>query len=144
MPALLFECGGTRHQLDTAVVRSLFPAMAVAVFFIPCSYRRVQASTPDVIYFHALGGLGKQLAAGRTAAQIRPGLRTPPALPALAPHPAVPGRNVVLILTESVRFDASCSEHAESCPGRTQGASTTAGVGGTRNRPTTVGSTALG
>ena len=31
-------------------------AAILAVFLIPCSYRKVQASTPDVIYFHALGG----------------------------------------------------------------------------------------
>ncbi len=99
-----------------ALARLLWPAAVVAVFLIPCSYRRVQASTPDVIYFHALGGLAKQLAAGRTSAQIRPGERTPPPLPAVTPRPAVPGRNVVFILTESVRFDASCSEHAELCP----------------------------
>jgi hypothetical protein len=98
------------------VARFLWPVAVVAVFLIPCSYRRVQASTPDVIYFHALGGLAKQLAAGRTAAQVRPGERTPPPLPAVTPRPAVPGRNVVFVLTESVRFDASCSEHVEACP----------------------------
>ena len=96
--------------------RVLLPVALVAVFLLPCSYRRVQASTPDVIYFHALGGLAKSLAGGRTAAQIRPGLRTPPVLPALTARPRVPGRNVVVILTESVRFDAHCSEHAEVCP----------------------------
>jgi glucan phosphoethanolaminetransferase (alkaline phosphatase superfamily) len=96
--------------------RLLFPAAIAAVFLIPCSYRRVQASTPDVIYFHALGGLAKSLAGGRTTAQVRPGLRTPPALPALTARPKVPGRNVVLVLTESVRFDAHCSEPAASCP----------------------------
>ena len=106
-----------RRSRPALAARVLMPAAVVAVFLIPCSYRRVQASTPDVIYFHALGGLIKQLSSGRTAAQVRPGLRTPPALPALTARPAVPGRNVVFILTESVRFDASCSEHAEACPG---------------------------
>src|SRR6185295_9959631 len=92
-----------------SIARSLWPAALVAVFLIPCSYRRVQASTPDVIYFHALGGLAKSLAAGRTEAQVRPGLRTPPPMPKVTPRPAVPGRNVVLVVTESVRFDAHCS-----------------------------------
>lgn len=105
-----------RRARPALAARVLLPAALVAVFLIPCSYRRVQASTPDVIYFHALGGLIKQLASGRTAAQVRPGLRAPQALPAVAARPAVPGRNVIFILTESVRFDASCSEHAERCP----------------------------
>ena len=96
--------------------RVLAPAAVIAVFLIPCSYRKVQASTPDVIYFHAVGGLIKQLTGVRTTAQIRPGLRTPPPLPALSPAPATPKRNVVFILTESVRADAHCSAFTESCP----------------------------
>ena len=105
-----------RRGLPAILARVAMPVVVVAVFLIPCSYRRVQASTPDVVYFHAMGGLIKQLTGVRTQAQVRPGLRTPPKLPALAPRPAVPGRNVVFILTESVRFDASCSEHAAGCP----------------------------
>ncbi|APR86724.1 Choline-sulfatase [Minicystis rosea] len=95
--------------------RLVMPAAVVAVFLIPCSYRKVQASTPDVIYFHAIGGLIKQLTGVRTTAQIRPGLRTPVKLPALTPAPARK-RNVVFILTESVRSDAHCSAYAETCP----------------------------
>ncbi|AKT37905.1 sulfatase-like hydrolase/transferase [Chondromyces crocatus] len=81
---------------------------AVAVFFVPCSYRKVQASTPDVIYFHAVGGLMKEMAGVGSSAQIRPGLRTPPALPVTTPRQAAP-RNVLFILTESVRADVACS-----------------------------------
>jgi glucan phosphoethanolaminetransferase (alkaline phosphatase superfamily) len=95
--------------------RLLAPVCIVAVFLIPCSYRRVQASTPDVIYFHAIGGLIKQLTGVRTADQIRPGRRTPVPVPALTPRPAVQ-RNVVLLLTESIRFDAHCSEPVAACP----------------------------
>jgi glucan phosphoethanolaminetransferase (alkaline phosphatase superfamily) len=105
-----------RRTLAAILARVAMPVAIVLVFLIPCSYRRVQASTPDVVYFHAMGGLIKQLAGVRSQAQVRPGLRTPPRLPALAAHPSVPGRNVVFILTESVRFDASCSEPAGECP----------------------------
>ncbi len=100
-----------RRALPSHLARAAMPAAVVAVFLIPCSYRTVQASTPDVIYFHAMGGLIKQLAGARSPSQIRPGLRTPPHLPALAPRPAAAPRNVVFILTESVRADASCSGH---------------------------------
>lgn len=100
--------------------RFLVPVVSVGVFLIPCSYRKVQASTPDVIYFHAIGGLVKQLTGVRTTAQIRPGLRTPPKLPAITPawarEPSSPRRNVVFILTESVRSDTHCSAYAERCP----------------------------
>jgi glucan phosphoethanolaminetransferase (alkaline phosphatase superfamily) len=100
------------------------PIAVVAAFLIPCSYRTVQASTPDVIYFHAVGGLIKELVGVRTTAQVRPGLRTPPALPPVSPAPLamVPGahaphRNVLFILTESVRADVVCSDPREACPG---------------------------
>ncbi|WP_434045763.1 MULTISPECIES: sulfatase-like hydrolase/transferase [Sorangium] len=100
------------------------PAAVVAAFVLPCSYRAVQASTPDVIYFHAIGGLIKELVGVQTTAQVRPGLRTPPALPPVTPAPG-PRRNVLFILTESVRADATCSARAPAgergapapCPG---------------------------
>jgi hypothetical protein len=41
------------------VARIVTPIAIVGVFLIPTSYRRVQASTPDMIYFHAMGGLIK-------------------------------------------------------------------------------------
>lgn len=99
-----------------ALARLLALVAVIAVFLIPCSYRTVQASTPDVIYFHALGGLVKQLTGVRTTAQVRPGLRTPPVLPKLAPAQPMP-RNVILILTESVRADVVCSAPSDHCPG---------------------------
>lgn len=99
----------------TRLSRIVAPIVIVAVALIPCSYRTVQASTPDVIYFHALGGLIKELTGVRTTAQIRPGLRSPPQLPPVVATPPSP-RNVLFILTESVRADVACSEYVESCP----------------------------
>lgn len=112
-----------RGHRASAGLRALVPAMMVGVFLIPCSYRKVQASTPDVIYFHAIGGLAKQVLGfgGNNAVSVRPGLRTPPALPALAPEKTAgslakkPARNVIFILTESVRSDVACSEHTPDC-----------------------------
>src|SRR5262249_55205206 len=82
-----------RTRRATAM-RALMVVAVAAVFLLPCSYRTVQASTPDIIYFHALSGLVKQLTGVRTTAQVRPGLRTPPVLPRLLPAKR-PQRNVV-------------------------------------------------
>jgi hypothetical protein len=98
------------------LARAGAPLVLFAAFLIPCSYRTVQASTPDVIYFHAVGGLLKALIGGHTVAQIRPGVRTPPALPRTLPRD-VPPRNVLFLLTESLRADVACSEPRPSCPG---------------------------
>ncbi len=103
------------RRRSLSIARVLAPVAVVAVFLIPVSYRRVQASTPDVIYFHALGGLIKELTGVRTTAQIRPGLRSPPVLPTLTAEPPFP-RNVILLLTESVRADCHCSAPVTSCP----------------------------
>lgn len=96
------------------------PAAVLAALVLPCSYRTVQASTPDVIYFHAIGGLIKELVGVQTTAQVRPGLRTPPVLPRVTPAEG-PRRNVLFLLTESVRADASCSARPApgtgGCPG---------------------------
>jgi glucan phosphoethanolaminetransferase (alkaline phosphatase superfamily) len=111
------------HRLGMGL-RWLAPVMIVAVFVIPCSYRKVQASTPDVIYFHAMGGLAKQVLGFGTnnSVQVRPGLRNPPRLPALSPKntagtlPKKPARNVVFLLTESVRYDVACPAYVADCP----------------------------
>lgn len=104
------------RSIPSRALRYAAPAAVLAAGLIPCSYRRVQASTPDVIYFHAIGGLVKQLSSSRTTGQIRPGVRTPPQLPAIARAPSPKPRNVLFILTESVRADAHCSAHQASCP----------------------------
>ncbi|MEZ4309916.1 MAG: sulfatase-like hydrolase/transferase [Polyangiaceae bacterium] len=111
-----------RHRLGSGL-RLFAPIAIAAVFVIPCSYRKVQASTPDVIYFHALGGLAKKVMGlgDNLQVQVRPGLRTPPPLPALAPArtpgslKASPARNVVFVLTESVRADVACSAFRADC-----------------------------
>jgi glucan phosphoethanolaminetransferase (alkaline phosphatase superfamily) len=95
----------------------LSPLCLCAALLLPCSYRAAQGSTPDVIYFHAVGGLIKQLAGLGEAPRVGPARRAPPPLPALRAAPAAP-RNVLLILTESLRADVACSEPAprSRCP----------------------------
>ncbi len=103
-------------SLGSRLARFAAPVAVVALFVIPCSYRKVQASTPDVIYFHALGGLVKELSGDhkKSEAEVRPGLRTPPHMPALKPA-HVPKRNVLFIITESVRADVACSAPSPDC-----------------------------
>jgi glucan phosphoethanolaminetransferase (alkaline phosphatase superfamily) len=91
------------------------PACVLGALLIPCSYRSIQGSTPDVIYFHAIGGLAKKLTGIDERAHVRPKRRTPPALPALAAEPSAP-RNVLFVLTESIREDVACSAAASHCP----------------------------
>jgi glucan phosphoethanolaminetransferase (alkaline phosphatase superfamily) len=93
----------------------LTPAAVIGALLIPCSYRSVQGSTPDVIYFHAIGGLLKQLTGWEERRDIRPGRRSPPRLAPVSAKPSR-ARNVLFVLTESVRADAACSAPSAHCP----------------------------
>jgi len=93
----------------------LLPAALIGALLLPCSYRSVQASTPDVIYFHAMGGLLKQLTGIEEVRDVRPMRRTPPDLPVLEATPVRP-RNVLFVLTESIRADVGCPAHVANCP----------------------------
>jgi glucan phosphoethanolaminetransferase (alkaline phosphatase superfamily) len=89
------------------------PLLLSASFSLPCSFRVAQAATPDVIWFHAMGGLLRHLFHGKPA-HVEPGIRRPPYVPAVSPAP-VASRNVLFILTESVRFDAVCAAREPDC-----------------------------
>jgi arylsulfatase A-like enzyme len=88
-------------------------AAVIGIAMLPCSFRTVQAATPDVIFLHAAGRMVQKLAAGK-AAHVEPGIRRPPYLPIVSPA-AGPARNVLVVLTESVRFDAVCTAHEGGC-----------------------------
>lgn len=96
--------------------RWVMAPVIAAPFLLPCSFRTVQASTPDVLYFHALGGLVRARLGLLPRPAVLPGEHTAEYLPAIAPDPR-PRRNVVFVLTESVRADTVCSAYDERCAG---------------------------
>lgn len=90
------------------------PLVLVASFFIPTQHRHLQASTPDVLYLQAVGGLIRtQLGFTDQSHQLRPRVRN--SLPVAKLTPGKPDRNVVFVLLESVRADATCINPDESC-----------------------------
>lgn len=107
-----------RQTTQGRILRGLAPFAVVAGLTIPCSYRTVQASTPDVIYLHAMGGVVKQITGITPPAHVRPGVRTPPKLPKVTPKSSgspIDRPNVLFIITESVRADAHCSAPTADC-----------------------------
>jgi glucan phosphoethanolaminetransferase (alkaline phosphatase superfamily) len=92
------------------------PLLLVTSFFIPTQYRHVQASTPDVLYLNAVGGLLRtQFGFTEQSSQLRPRLRESLPVPPLTRASAAPKRNVVFVIAESVRASATCIEHDEEC-----------------------------
>lgn len=104
----------TRRQV--ARLGSVAAPFALAgVLTLPCSYRAIQGSTPDVLYFHAIGGLLQNMTGVKKLPDVRPKRRTPPPLSRLTATPRAP-RNVLFVLTESVRADLGCPAYVEDCP----------------------------
>lgn len=94
---------------------ALSPGLLVAALFVPTQHRQHQASTPDVLFWNALGGLvrvatGVGAPADRLDPMARQSLPVPPLVVGRAP-----ANNVVLVLLESVRADATCIEHDPGC-----------------------------
>jgi arylsulfatase A-like enzyme len=93
----------------------LAPLLLVGSFFIPTQHRHVQASMPDVLYLHAVGGLIRtQLGYTEQSNQLRPRARQ--SLPVVLAHPPSGRRpNILFVILESVRADAVCIEHNPDC-----------------------------
>src|SRR6185369_6325213 len=84
---------------------------------IPVSYHSVQATTPDFIYLHGtVGRLGDAIHRLRTEEPllVRVQRRTPEKVPAVSPTPARP-RNVLFVLQEAQRADATCTAYTRDC-----------------------------
>ncbi len=94
-----------------AVVAPLAVLLALA---LPCSYRRAQASTPDVLFLNALGRVFASRTGLSPALWIPPATRKPEFVPEMAARPPRP-RNVILIISESQRADVVCSAYSPSC-----------------------------
>ncbi|HVJ20016.1 MAG TPA: sulfatase-like hydrolase/transferase, partial [Polyangiaceae bacterium] len=93
----------------------LAPLALIAAFFIPTQHRHVQAATPDMLYLHAVGGLVRtQLGLTDQSNQLRPRARQSLPVPPLQ-RAAVPPRNVLFVILESVRAKAACIEHDPAC-----------------------------
>jgi len=98
------------------IVTFIAPVALVASFFIPTQHRHVQASTPDVLYLHSVGGLLRtQFGFTEQSNQVRPRLRESLPVPPLARAAGTPARNVMFVILESVRASATCAEPGAEC-----------------------------
>lgn len=74
-----------------------------------------QGQPPDIMYVAAMGQLARaRWDHNETVERVHPGPRTPEPVPALVARPSRK-RNVVMLITESVRAQSVCLEHSESC-----------------------------
>ena len=104
------------RRLPAIIATCLAPVVLGASFAIPTQHRHIQASTPDVLYLNAIGGLlATQFGYTEQSNQLRPRLRHSMPVPPLAVAPGTPQRNVMFVILESVRAAATCVEHDPEC-----------------------------
>ncbi len=93
--------------------RDIFTAVLLLTFFTPSVDS--QQALPSSLYVHAMGQYSRaRWEHNETVERVHPGHRHPAKVPALVAAPSEP-RNVVFVLTESVRADFACSEFTEHC-----------------------------
>jgi glucan phosphoethanolaminetransferase (alkaline phosphatase superfamily) len=89
-------------------------ALLLALFVSP-EHGGEQGAPPDVLYLSAMGQLARaRWDHNETVERIHPGPRTPLPVAPIHPHPALP-RNVVLLVTESVRAQSVCVSPQPNC-----------------------------
>ena len=95
--------------LDLALVAVLLGA------FISSEGGAEQGQPPDVMYLAAVGQLARaRWDHNETVERVHPGARSPEPMPALVAKPAKK-RNVVMLITESVRAQSVCLDYSETC-----------------------------
>ncbi len=91
------------------------PVLLFASFFLPAQHRHLQAAPPDVLYLNAVGGLlATRWGLTEQSNQMRPRAREAMPVPALTPR-ATPKRNILFVILESVRADATCIAYEPNC-----------------------------
>lgn len=103
----------TRKALATAALDTAAVLFVLTAFALPAHGDQKVAF--DVLYVSGMGRLVRALWDHDECVQrVHPGPRTPLPVPRLSPRPAVP-RNVLFVVTESVRSMSSCVAYDKNC-----------------------------
>ncbi len=96
--------------------RDVLALMVLAMAFGSPGRSEAQAASPDVLYLAAMGQLSRaHWDHNETIERVHPGPRSPIPVPALHATPSRM-RNVLLVLTESVRAQSTCVAYTKDCP----------------------------
>ncbi|MCU0694752.1 MAG: sulfatase-like hydrolase/transferase [Polyangiaceae bacterium] len=116
--ALLFAVATRKVSAPGASLQRLAlvaaPASVATMLLVPCSHRRVQAATPDVLLVQAFAKLASVRMGLSPSTWRHPTARTLAYLPALRPE-APAFRSVLLIVDEGIRFDVACAAFNPAC-----------------------------
>lgn len=97
------------------VAQLLAPVLLYLALTLPQEHARRQPCPPDLLYTEAIGEtLRLAFGLSKNSGRDRPRLRESLELPRLEARPARP-RNVVFVISESVRKDATCNAYEQGC-----------------------------
>lgn len=103
------------RQPQARLAGYLAPALLSCSFLVPFEYKFRQPTSPDMLYMNAMGTMFEtQLGLSKESHQTRPRARKSRPVAEMTPHPARP-RNVVFVILESVRKDATCNRYDPEC-----------------------------
>lgn len=114
LPLLYGRLARTRPRAGRCSVDLTVVAAFIAAFFTS-PVDGDQGETPDILYVAAMGQLSRaRWDHNETVERTHPGRRTPRPLPALDAQPSRK-RNVLLVLTESIRAQSVCVAYDPKC-----------------------------
>ena len=114
---MLAKRGGPAASRGTPIVAALAFALTLALLWNDAiETRGLQSALPDVCFAHGAVNAAREALRGKQSTKRVIAMRTPARLPALPRAEHRP--NVLLVITESVRADALCSEPRPDCRSR--------------------------
>lgn len=104
-----------RHRHRGWVCLDIALVAALVIAFVSPERGAEQGQPPDVMYVSAMGQLFRaRWEHNETVERLHPGARSPEPVPAFTARPARP-RNVLMIVTESVRSQSVCVDYDPDC-----------------------------
>jgi glucan phosphoethanolaminetransferase (alkaline phosphatase superfamily) len=115
IPTLAIRLAPMRLRTRGWLCLDLAILAALVVAFVSPNRGAEQGQPPDVMYVSAMGQLARaRWDHNETVERVHPGPRKPEPVPAFVAKTPVP-RNVVMIITESVRAQSVCVEYSPDC-----------------------------
>lgn len=115
LPMMLRSLAPLRRRRRTHLCLDGAAVALLVTLFVSPTHGAEQGQSPDVLYLSAMGQLARaRWDHNETVERVHPGPRTPLPVPAVAAHPPR-RRNVIFVLTESVRAQSYCNDPDVPC-----------------------------
>jgi glucan phosphoethanolaminetransferase (alkaline phosphatase superfamily) len=115
VPAIALRLAPLRRAARAWLCVDLAIIAAIIAAFVSPERGAEQGQPPDMMYVSAMGQLMRaRWDHNETVERVHPGARTPEPVPPFVAKPTKP-RNVVMVITESVRAQSVCVEYTPDC-----------------------------